>query len=179
MSQIDNVLEDLFIVFPQVRQKLREFQPGKDASIQKDADRDPASGLLLTKEGRVQLLSGVRGCDPTKIKYLGDPLFNPELGEFEVEWLVEVAQKLSIWLSSMVHAGFELDEEPAAEEETKHEGGHVNVTKIAKRKTVPINLRWIADIRYYRLLFIALVLLTVLTAVIRLLRRVGDVLPVI
>ncbi len=154
------VLVELYGIFPNLEAKCTKPLGDTDAAASRDADRQ---GLLLTARGRTQLLQGVRGCDPTKARFLGDPLFNPELGEHELAALVRGAQWLSVALCKQFYPSWEppADANAAAASATvkkggqppppPHEGGHVDVGRQTAEAAAPINLRWLADKRNYHL----------------------------
>ena len=62
-------------------------------------DRDPATGLLLTKHGNMQVLSGKRQCNPLDIPSTGDPMLSSVIGTYEIPFLVHLTIHLSNWLN--------------------------------------------------------------------------------
>lgn len=111
IGKMELVLGELFGIFPSVEAKCQRPLGGEGAAAaSRDAER---RGLLLTARGREQLLLGVRGCDPTKAQYLGDPLFNPELGGHELACLVRLAQRGSVRWARWRHPEWEPGPEAA------------------------------------------------------------------
>ncbi len=157
--QIDAVLEEVYGIFPSVRAKCQRplgDEESLDAQL-RDAER---RGLLLTKKGKEQLLSGQRACDPTKAAYIGDPLFDPVLKSNEYGALLPWAQRASVWLSKWWNPKYAAWC-AAMEEEKKEEGkerevakevrvaaivredlGHVLVKETEGMEITPISLRF-------------------------------------
>lgn len=184
-SQIDDVLEELYEIFPSVRMKCQQSLREDEADAQlRDPDR---RGILLTERGREQLLAGQRACDPSKAVYMGDPLFDPVLASDEYGFLLPWAQRASIWLSKKYKPSWQSGEEREMErkrnqhgtggEQNSHgtseekasgrgdessigdEWGHVEIKETKPTDLAPLNLRWM--IRRWVVLSAFIVLLAV------------------
>jgi hypothetical protein len=124
----------------------------------------------------MQVLSGKRPCDPSKAGAYVDPLFNPQIGEYEHEFLVRWAQ----WLYMKYMQPY-LDKDyqpPPTPEPRKHKGGHMDMRAVAKPRPPPrFNPRpYLADMRYcmfYALLGGLVALLWMALACIRLVASVA------
>jgi len=157
--QIDAVLEEVYGIFPSVQAKCQRplaDEQALDAQL-RDAER---RGLLLTREGREQLLSGQRACDPMKAAYIGDPLFDPVLKSNEYGALLPWAQQASVWLSKWWNPEYAtwcaVREEEKKEEGKEREGakegrvtatvgkdwGHMLVKETEGIEITPISLRF-------------------------------------
>lgn len=178
-------MEEVYGIFPSVQAKCqRPVDEESSSARNRDADR---RGLLLTNNGREQLLLGLRKCDPIKAKYLGDPLFNPEVGSHESEWLLKLAQELSIRLSKYFYPAWQPPAERALEDEQREEyirayvdgGGHVVVREVSPTELAPINLRPLADVTCLCYMGSAGVVCFVAWAILVFLKSVGDVIPVL
>lgn len=124
--------------------------------------RSRASCSLHLLSYLIQVLSGLRACDPKTAAAAIDPLYNPELGDWEVGLLVSLAQ----WLYSRIQWMFDPDYEPpatgdayrAAALAVNHKGGHLDMRSVKVNPHPRVNIRpWVADLRYY-LLYVMLVL---------------------
>ncbi len=172
VQRIDEVLEEVYGIFPSVQAKCQQpFQEGDVSARDRDADRQ---GLLLTNQGRDQLLRGLRNCDPTKARYLGDPLFNPEVGSYESEWLLRWVQELSLWLSTKCYPAWQQHPGKPGEGVTEEKGddasaggGHILIQNPSSAHLTPINLRWLADTRILKCFFVALAMVALSSAVLQ------------
>ena len=71
----------------------------KDDLSKRFPERDPTTGLLLTRKGSMQVLSGTRQCGPLDIPTIGDPLTSSVIGSYEIPFLVRLTIRLSNWLN--------------------------------------------------------------------------------
>lgn len=195
---MDQVLGEVFGIFPSVEAKC--LRPLRDADVagSRDAERQ---GLLLTAKGREQLLLGKRGCDPTKARFLGDPLFDPEPREHELACLVPWAQRASVRLSLYFYPNWEPsaaarrvlakegeqeqepprpqpEQQPGQQQQPQHEGGHIDVRRRSAGAVTPIDLRWLADRRNFFALALFLGVVGMLVLVQRMLHRLQQALAV-
>lgn len=144
----------MFGIFPAVEAKCQ--QPTEEANLA--SCRDPERhGLILTTKGREKLLMGMRVCDATKAPYLGDPLFNPELREYEFPLLVEYFRWLSLTITRCFCSQWWEAHGTAVGTVLCHSGGHIDLKK-SEAQANPFNLRCFADVRIYFFLIIIVIL---------------------
>jgi hypothetical protein len=118
------------------------------------------------------VLSGLRPCDPVTAAAYVDPLFNPQIGEYEVEFLVHWAQRVYM---TYIQPYFDPDYEPPVQPEArKHKGGHVDMRTIARKRAPPrVNIRpYVADTRFWLFYVLSFVFLAVLRFVITVIRAI-------
>jgi hypothetical protein len=152
--QVEQVRQAVLAVFPGAKREVM-------ATVAQRKDGPERRGLLLTRQGRMDVLMGVAAVDPTKVPYLGDPLFRKELGEYEIGFLIPATQWLSVKLSQYLKGWTPPDPAqvaPAGSTGVRH-------TVQATPPPAPINLRCLADVRYYSLAVIFLIAAAVMALV--------------